>query len=82
MGRSAGNMNKGRGTAGNSKRKCGTRALLIFKVFLSFLKLDMKSSGLRLSKEDSMNDDRPILTENSHGDNILCNRLPPKVRSL
>ena len=37
---------------------------------------------MRLAKEDSMVDDGPILTANSHGDNILCNRLPPKVRSL
>lgn len=66
-------MDKGCKTRGNSKRKYGTRALLIFKDFLSFLKLDMKSQGLRLAKEDSLNDDRPILTVNSHGDNILCN---------
>ena len=37
---------------------------------------------MRIAKEDSMDDDGPILTSNSHGDNILCNRLPPKVRSL
>jgi len=29
---------------------------------------------MRLAKEDSMVDDRPILTANSHGDNIFCNR--------
>jgi len=29
---------------------------------------------MRLAKEDSMVDDEPILTTNSHGDNILCNR--------
>jgi len=28
---------------------------------------------VRLPKEDSMDDDGPILTANSHGDNILCN---------
>jgi len=31
------------GTTGNAKRKCGTRVLEIFKDFLSFLRLDMKS---------------------------------------
>ena len=53
-----------------------------FKDFLSFLKLDMKSWGLRLAKEDSMSGDRLTLTAESHGDNVLCNSLPPKVRSL
>jgi len=28
---------------------------------------------VRLAKEDSMDDDGPILIANSHGDNILCN---------
>ena len=42
-GRYAGNMTKGYGTAGNGKRKCGTKVLEIFKDFLSFLRLEMKS---------------------------------------
>ena len=37
---------------------------------------------MRLAKEDSMVDDETILTVDSHGDKFLCNRLPPKVRSL
>ena len=32
---------------------------------------------MRLAKEDSMDDDGPILTANSHSDNILCNRCFP-----
>jgi len=29
---------------------------------------------MRLAKEDSMVDDGPILTANSHGDRFLCNK--------
>jgi hypothetical protein len=50
--------------------------------FLSFLKFDMKSRGMRLDKEDNMTIDGAILTADSHGDKFQCNRLPPKVRSL
>ena len=36
-------LNKRCAPTGKSERKCGTRALLIFNVFLSFSKFDMKS---------------------------------------
>ena len=41
---------------------------MFFKDFLSFLKFDMESRGMRLAKEDSMTVDGVILTANSHGD--------------
>ena len=41
---------------------------MFFKDFLSFLKFDMESRGMRLAKEDSMTVDGAILTANSHGD--------------
>ena len=41
---------------------------MIFNEFLSFLKFDMKSRGIRLDKEDNMTVDGAILTADSHGD--------------
>ena len=41
---------------------------MIFNDFLSFLKFDMDSRGIRLDKEDSMIVDGAILTADSHGD--------------
>ena len=43
---------------------------MIFIDFLSFLKFDMESRGIRLDKEDSMTVDGAILTANSHGENF------------
>ena len=43
---------------------------MIFTDFLSFLKFDMESRGIRLDKEDNMTIDRAILTADSHGDNF------------
>ena len=54
--------------AGKVERNCVPRDKYIFKDFLSFLKLDMESRGMRLAKEDSMTVDGAILTANSHGD--------------
>ena len=55
---------------------------MIFNDFLSFLKFDMESRGIRLDMEDNMTIDGAILTADSHGDKFQCNRLPPKVQSL
>ena len=41
---------------------------MFFNGFLSFLKFDMESRGMRLAKEDSMTVDGAILTANIHGD--------------
>ena len=41
---------------------------MIFNDFLSFLKFDMESRGIRLANEDSMTANGAILTGNSHGD--------------
>ena len=41
---------------------------MIFNDFLSFLKFDMESRGIRLDKEDSMTIDGAILIADSHGD--------------
>ena len=46
---------------------------MFFDEFLSFLKFDMESKGIRLAKEDSMTVDRAILTVDSHGDKFQCN---------
>jgi len=54
--------------AGKAKRNCVPRDIYIFNDFLSFLKFDMESRGMRLAKEDSMTVDGAILTANSHGD--------------
>ena len=40
---------------------------MIFNDFLSFLKFDMESRGIRLDKEDNMTIDGAILTADSHG---------------
>ena len=52
------------------------------KAFSYFSRLDMKNGGLRLAKEEIMSDDRLTLIAECHGDNILCNGFPLKVRSL
>ena len=41
---------------------------MFFNDFLSFLKFDMESRGIRLAKEDIMTVNGAILTANSHGD--------------
>ena len=41
---------------------------MFFNDFLSFLKFDMESRGMRLAKEDSMTVDGAILTVDSHDD--------------
>ena len=46
---------------------------MIFNDFLSFLKFDMESRGIRLDKEDNMTIDGAILTADSHGDKFQCN---------
>ena len=47
---------------------------MIFNDFLSFLKFDMKSRGIRLDKEDNnITIDGAILTADSHGDKFQCN---------
>ena len=43
---------------------------MIFIDFLSFLKFDIESRGIRLDKEDNMTIDGAILTVDSHGDNF------------
>ena len=47
---------------------------MFFNDFLSFLKFDMESRGIRLAKEDSMTIDGAILTADSHGDKFQCNK--------
>lgn len=46
---------------------------MIFNYFLSFLKCDMESRGVRLVKEDNMTIDGAILTADSPGDKFQCN---------
>ena len=46
---------------------------MFFNEFLSFLKFDMESRGIRLDKEDNMTIDGAILTADSHGDKFQCN---------
>ena len=46
---------------------------MTFNDFLSFLKFDMESRGIRLVKEDNMTIDGAILTADSHGDKFQCN---------
>jgi len=41
---------------------------MFFNEFLSFLKFDMESIGIRVAKEDNMTVDGAILTADSHGD--------------
>ena len=41
---------------------------MFFNDFLSFLKFDMESRGIRLDKEDSMTVDGAIVSADSHGD--------------
>ena len=67
------------GTTGNAKRKCETRVLETFKVFLLFSRLDMKNCGLRLANEESMSGDRLTQIAECQGDKFLCNIFPPKV---
>ena len=55
-------------SASKVERTCVPRDKYIYKDFLSFLKFDMESRGMRLAKEDSMTVDGAILTANSHGD--------------
>ena len=78
----AGTMSLGCVHAGKVERTCVPRDKHFFNDFLSFLKFDMESRGIRLDKEDNMTIDGAILTADSHGDKFQCNRLPPKVRSL
>ena len=75
-------MNLGWVHAGKVERKCVPRDKYVFNEFLSFLKFDMESRGIRLNKEDNMTIDGAISTADSHGDKFQCNSLPPKVRSL
>ena len=51
---------------------------MIFNDFLSFLKFDMESRGIRLDKEDNMTIDGAILTADSHGDKFHCNNVLKK----
>ena len=60
--------------AGKVERTCVPRDKHVFSDFLSFLKLDMKSRGIRLDKEDNMTIDGAILTADSHGDKFQCNK--------
>ena len=64
----AGIVNLGCVHAGKVERNCVPRDKYIFNDFLSFLKFDMESRGMRLAKEESMTADEAILTANSHGD--------------
>ena len=59
--------------AGKVERTCVPRDKHVFNDFLYFLKLDMKSRGIRLDKEDNMTIDGAILTADSHGDKFQCN---------
>ena len=54
--------------AGKVERNCVPRDKHVFNDFLSFLKFEMESRGMRLPKEDSMTVDGAILTADSHGD--------------
>ena len=64
----AGIVNSGCVHAGKDERICVPRDKYVFNEFLSFLKFDMESRGIRLAKEDSMTVDGAILTADSHGD--------------
>lgn len=59
--------------AGKVERTCVPRDKHVFSDFLSFLKLDMKSRGIRLDKEGNMTIDGAILPADSHGDKFQCN---------
>ena len=61
-------MNLGAYTQARLRETAYPEINMFFKDFLSFLKFDMESRGMRLAKEDSMTVDGAILTADSHGD--------------